>query len=196
NAAGVPLDAPHRNYPDPHPKPELIVALSETFDALAGFRPVAETSQLLAELGADEAVDRLGDLPGFVAWLLTRGEGVAELVELVSSHEFADDATRRLVRSLADDYPGDPGIVLALALNRVTLTRGEALFVPAGTIHAYVEGLGIELMTASDNVLRGGLTVKNIDVPELLEVLDATPGPVPRLEPDTVSGSHRTYHAA
>lgn len=196
NAAGVPLDAPERNYRDPHPKPELIVAVSERFDALAGFRPLEESKALFAQMGETEVSQRLDDMRSFVAWLLTRGDGVDALVERVSTHEFTDPETQRLVHSLADDYPGDPGIVLALTLNRVALKRGEALFVPAGTIHAYVEGLGIELMTASDNVLRGGLTVKNIDVPELLAVLDTTPGPAPRLEPSVVSEHHRTYHAA
>ena len=196
NAAGIPIDAPERNYRDPHPKPELIVAVSESFDALAGFRPRDEVKAVFAELGETEAAARLDDMPAFVAWLLKRGDGVDELVEKVVAHEFADDDTLRLVRSLADDYPGDPGIVLALTLNRVRLNRGEALFVPAGTIHAYVEGLGIELMTASDNVLRGGLTVKHIDVPELLDVLDTTPGGVPWLEPLVVTDAHRTNHAA
>ena len=74
-------------------------------------------------------------------------------------------------------YPGDPGIVVALLMNLVTLRRGEGLFVPAGVLHAYLEGLGVELMAASDNVLRGGLTPKHIDVAELLAVLDPTPGP-------------------
>ncbi len=84
---------------------------------------------------------------------------------------------------LAANYPGDPGIVISLMLNRVTLARGEALFLPAGNIHAYLSGLGIELMAASDNVLRGGLTPKYIDVPELLGVLDFRPLPVPYLVP-------------
>jgi mannose-6-phosphate isomerase len=83
--------------------------------------------------------------------------------------------------SLAVEYPDDPGIVISLLLNRVTLARGEALYLPAGNIHAYLDGLGVELMAASDNVLRGGLTPKHIDVPELLAVLDFTPGPLPYL---------------
>lgn len=194
NAAGIALDAPERNYRDPHPKPELLVAVSERFDALAGFRPIDESKAIFTELGRPDVADRLDDLPAFVAWLLSRGEGVEELVEQVSGHGFTDDETLRLVHDLSDDYPGDPGIVLALALNRVSLQRGEALFVPAGCIHAYVSGVGIELMTASDNVLRGGLTAKNIDVPELLAVLDFTPGPAPRLEPTPVSPARTDYH--
>jgi mannose-6-phosphate isomerase len=87
------------------------------------------------------------------------------------------------VRRLAAAYPGDPGIVIALLLNRVTLRRGEALSLPAGNIHAYLEGVGIELMTASDNVMRGGLTAKHVDVGELLAVLDFGTTPIPYLEP-------------
>ena len=196
NAAGIALDAPERNYRDPHPKPELLVAVSERFDALAGFRPIEESRAIFADFGRHDIADRLDDLPAFVAWLLSRGEGVAELVEQVSRHRFADADTLRLVRALADDYPGDPGIVLALILNRVALRRGEALFVPAGVIHAYLSGVGIELMTASDNVLSGGLTVKNVDVPELLAVLDFSPGAAPRLEPTRVSATHTEYAAA
>ena len=86
--------------------------------------------------------------------------------------------------ALAEAYPGDPGLVISLLLNRVQLRRGEALYLAAGNIHAYLDGLGIELMAASDNVLRGGLTPKHIDVSELLEVLDFTPMPPPRLEPE------------
>ena len=88
------------------------------------------------------------------------------------------------VLALAEAYPGDPGIVISLLLNRVRLRRGEALYLAAGNIHAYLDGLGIELMAASDNVLRGGLTPKHIDVAELVEVLDFTPMPPPRLEPE------------
>ena len=88
-------------------------------------------------------------------------------------------ASSTLVAELDAAYPGDPGIVVALLMNLVTLRRGEGLFVPAGVLHAYLEGLGVELMAASDNVLRGGLTPKHIDVAELLSVLDPTPGPAP-----------------
>jgi len=87
------------------------------------------------------------------------------------------------VQSLAREYPGDPGIVIALLVNRVSLKRGEALYLPAGNIHAYLSGLGVEVMAASDNVLRGGLTPKHIDIDELLAVLDFTPVPPPYLVP-------------
>lgn len=203
NEAGIPLDAPHRNYKDEHPKPELIYALSDTFDALCGFRSLESFRRIVGELRLratevqplDALLDRAATddaLAALVEWLSNRGPEVDRLVALVSalaaSHTEEEstgefDAEFATVRLLAEEYPGDPGIVISLLLNRVTLRRGEALYLPAGNIHAYLSGLGVELMAASDNVLRGGLTPKHVDVPELLSVLDFTPRPIPYLEP-------------
>lgn len=203
NAAGIPLDAPHRNYKDAFHKPELIYALSDEFHALCGFRSagaVHETIGQLIQADADSAspqrgplqrwLDRMGgdaSIPHVFEWLITRGEGVDELVarvgELAAASVFDGVAEFETVRDLSRWYPGDPGIVLSLMLNRVTLRRGEVLWLPAGNIHAYLSGVGIELMAASDNVLRGGLTPKHVDVPELLKVLDFRPIPVPYLPP-------------
>ena len=134
-----------------------------------------------------------------VEWLLRDGRGgdtgeAAWVTERVTALA-ASDAARRspfalsfaTVGALAEVYPGDPGIVISLLLNRVRLRRGEALYLAAGNIHAYLAGLGIELMAASDNVLRGGLTPKHIDVTELLDVLDFTPIEPPRLAPEAVA---------
>ena len=195
NAAGVPIDAPHRNYRDPFPKPEVIYALSERFTALCGFREPADAAAAVLALGDDMLLrafaDRIASYPleATFEWLITRGDGVDVLVKAVSA--LAQDAqgeAAATVRLLAAAYPGDPGIAISLLLNTVTLARGEALYLPAGNVHAYLEGLGIELMTASDNVLRGGLTPKHVDVPELLSVLDFTPQPVPYLRPAAVAG--------
>jgi mannose-6-phosphate isomerase len=211
NAAGIPLDAPNRNYKDALHKPEVIVALSDTFDALCGFRPIAEIREIVSLLErwdarsdaaapdviaplaaravADDDEGRI--LRSLVEWLLGGSEEVSALVRRVSAlaeenepteaGEFA--ASLQTVRDLAVEYPGDAGIVTSLLLNRVTLLAGEALYLPAGNIHAYLKGLGVELMAASDNVLRGGLTPKYIDVPELLSVLDFESLPVPYLRP-------------
>lgn len=194
NALGVPLDATHRNYKDPYAKPELVVALSERFEALSGFREPSEVVALLRPLrdslaaSARTGLDRLiavvedGDLRQAFAWLITRGDGVPELVAGISAVSVGSDRIElRTAAALAEAYPGDPGIVIALLLNRVSLARGEAIYLPAGNIHAYLEGLGVELMNASDNVLRGGLTPKHVDVPELLSVLDFKPMPAPYL---------------
>jgi mannose-6-phosphate isomerase len=151
-------------------------------------------------------MDRLESLPEAFEWLLAGGTEAAALVARVSriAHlagyagrdafpefvgadalpgSFGIDRELATVRLLAEEYPGDPGIVVSLLLNQVSLSRGEALYLPAGNIHAYLHGVGIELMAASDNVLRGGLTPKHVDVPELLAVLDFTDAAVPLVEP-------------
>jgi mannose-6-phosphate isomerase len=84
---------------------------------------------------------------------------------------------------IAELFPGDSGIVLALLMNLVRLRPSQAVFLSAGRVHAYLRGAGVELMAASDNVLRSGLTVKHVDVAELLSVLDFTEEVVEPLEP-------------
>jgi mannose-6-phosphate isomerase len=221
DAAGVPLTSSMRNYKDRNHKPELIVALSSTFDALCGFRSREESLSVLQEFmerGADSGAST-ASLKIFVGeiqrrstdelavswaleWLLTKASGVHELIQecvelaamIQKTAGAAEDAATdtaagvtadaaSTVLELAAEYPGDPGIVLALLLNRVRLTRGEALYLPAGNMHAYLKGVGIELMASSDNVLRGGLTPKHIDVAELLSVTQCHPLPVPLLTP-------------
>ena len=197
NAAGIPLDAPHRNYRDDAHKPELIVALSDRFDALCGFRPVAQTlKQLeLVALANDATEGSSTAIRAFISELSARGENAIEwalnwvlgsgetaelIAEVARGGVLLDD---ELLTELAEDYPGDPGIVVAMLLNHVSLHRGQALYLPAGNMHAYIRGLGVELMAASDNVLRGGLTTKHVDVDELLSVVVPTVLPVPLLEP-------------
>ncbi|MCT9622495.1 mannose-6-phosphate isomerase, class I [Curtobacterium sp. C2H10] len=197
-AAGVPIDDPARNYKDPFPKPELVVALSERFEALSGFRPVAETLADVETLDAGSG--RLGPLvvhlqhglEDTVRWLETGDSSAQAVVQAVSDLAAAlpDDAVTpntATVRDLGTSYPGDPGIVVSLLMHRVTLAAGEAMYLPAGNIHAYLDGLGIELMAPSDNVLRGGLTPKHVDVPELLHVLDFTAYPAPVLAAESVA---------
>ncbi|MCD2444041.1 mannose-6-phosphate isomerase, class I [Agromyces sp. SYSU K20354] len=220
-AEGVPIGAYDRNYKDPFHKPELIVAVSETFDALSGFRPFDEVRGIQAVLRAADAasttpepgaLDLLdahlaGDDPlrTTVEWLLRDGRGedtgeaawVTERIVTLAATETARDSEFALsfetVGRLSEFYPGDTGIVISLLLNRVRLNRGEALYLAAGNIHAYLEGLGIELMAASDNVLRGGLTPKHVDVGELLEVLDFTPIDPPYLAASTVAPGVSAY---
>ena len=201
-AAGIPRDAAERTYRDDNHKPELIVALSETFTALAGLRELDATLRLFAELGdAGAAVaerlkggDAAASLRDTIGWLLS-GTAQTEVEAVVAAAASADGgefaAEFALAGTLDAAYPADPGVVVALLMNLVTLRRGEGLFTPAGVLHAYVSGLGVELMAASDNVLRGGLTPKHIDVRELLAILDATPGPAPRLVPVTTGGVDR-----
>ena len=193
NDLGIPLDAPQRIYKDPHHKPELICALTP-FHALCGFRPLDATVELLRALAARGArglapfADLLGASGGDAAHglgytvgsLLTMpGGDRRHLVETTAAACDGFDgperlSTRWMVR-LAAQYPGDIGAVVALLLNCVELAPGEAIALGAGNLHAYLQGTGIEIMANSDNVLRGGLTPKHVDVAELLRVLDFTP---------------------
>ncbi|UAJ80575.1 mannose-6-phosphate isomerase, class I [Leifsonia sp. ZF2019] len=188
NAAGLAADSLERNYKDPFHKPELIFALSDPFEALCGFRDPAASRRALDALAAVSGDGRIsafaatldGDagavLRRATEWLLGGDPAVAGLVDaVVSAARDADGRDADTVRMLSAAFPGDPGIVLALLLNRATLAPGQVLYLPAGNIHAYLSGLGIELMAASDNVLRGGLTPKRIDVPELVSILDFAP---------------------
>ena len=96
---------------------------------------------------------------------------------------------------LSERYPGDPGVVASLLMNPVTLNPGEALFLSAGTVHAYLSGVAVEIMAASDNVLRAGLTHKHVDVPELLAVLNSSASPPPRIAPERVNAAVSTFYA-
>ena len=188
NAAGVPLDAPHRRYRDPHHKPELLCALTP-FEALCGFRPIEATAALLEHLGLSGhpcfAPAASGDLGSTVGLLLTAAEGdrqeLATTVAKAAAH--ADGPEAAWARRIAVAHPGDPGVGVALLLNLVRLEPGQAIFLASGNLHAYLEGVGVEVMASSDNVLRGGLTPKHVDVDELLAVLDVVPGPPPVLHP-------------
>lgn len=194
-AAGIPRDADARTYRDANHKPEIIVALSDRFRALVGLRPVAATRRLLAGLGGEGAAALRGRLEGddepallrdALGWVLS-GDARGEVEDIIAAlgdaadEEFGPEL--EVLRRIAADFPGDPGVVVALLMNLVELRRGEALYAPAGVLHAYQEGLGVELMAASDNVLRGGLTPKHVDVAELLRIVDTTPGPAPVIAP-------------
>jgi mannose-6-phosphate isomerase len=198
-ALGIPLDAPHRNYKDRNHKPELICALGE-FWALCGFREVPTTLELLAELELPELSpyaallqenpNEVGIRGAFGALLSLDATSARQLAVAVS--EAANRVGPRSSRfgfelawatRLSELYPGDIGIVSALLLNLLRLRADEAIYLPAGNLHAYLGGTGVEIMASSDNVLRGGLTPKHINVPELLRVLDFRPLHVEPLRP-------------
>ncbi|MEV7129927.1 mannose-6-phosphate isomerase, class I [Streptomyces sp. NPDC093260] len=199
---GVPLDAPHRNYKDANHKPELICALTE-FDGLCGFREPAEAAALLAALGVDA-------LKPYVDLLRARPEEAA-LREVLTAILGADrEDTARTVHeaaaacdrlggdhapyaAIAHHYPGDPGVLAAMLLNHVRLQPGEALFLGAGVPHAYLDGLGVEIMANSDNVLRCGLTPKHVDVPELLRVVRFEAGDPGVLRPEAAPDGEEVY---
>ncbi len=191
-AAGIPRDAAHRIYRDGWPKPEVLCALQET-EALCGFREPEESYALFQRLGVDSALRLVADLASpelapeerltsvFERLLRLTGDPdgvVAEVVRgadaVTADGEFGLFA--RTARELGHFYPGDPGVLAALLMNRIVLHPNDAIYLPAGNLHAYLRGGGVEVMANSDNVMRGGLTPKHIDVDELLSVLDFTPG--------------------
>ncbi|MFJ6486793.1 MULTISPECIES: mannose-6-phosphate isomerase, class I [unclassified Streptomyces] len=190
---GVPIDADHRNYKDPNHKPEMICALT-AFDGLCGFRPPSEAADLLEGLEVDSLkpyVDLLRAHPEEAALremltaVLTADR--AEMAHTV--HEVAAAVTRLGGRytpyaTLVHHFPGDPGVIAAMLLNHVRLQPGEAMFLGAGVPHAYIDGLGVELLANSDNVLRAGLTPKHVDVPELLKIAKFEPGDPNLLRPE------------
>lgn len=207
NARGLPLDDPRRTYKDDLHKPELLYALSDPFIALSGFRPVADARAELTSIGepcVTDFVGRLSDdapLASAVAWLLSGDPEVAHLAMALADWAGDDGASQpndphgtwATVRRLATRYPDDPGIVISTLMNTVVLRPGEALYLPAGNLHSYQVGLGVEIMAASDNVVRGGLTLKHVDVDELLAILDARPLPAPRREPEVPQPGMRVF---
>lgn len=185
NVRGISLTSLKRNYKDDRHKPELIVALSD-FEALAGFKPLAEVRQLFTDLAEHQGVSE-GFRTMSSTWLamLSEVDGLKKVFESISSARSNLDGFNAELASLADGearfalaerlnllYPGDSGVVLSLLLNHIYLEPGEALFIDAGNPHAYIQGLGIEVMASSDNVLRGGLTQKNVDLPEFESVIN------------------------
>ena len=192
NKAGIPINAPDRNYRDLSHKPEILCALTP-FWALKGFRTVNDIRSHLRCMGLSAA-----DFPQL------RGEGetalrevfdalftmnrqrqkslVSTLVSAASVHAGSDPAFEWMAK-LHEAFPNDPGVLGPILLNLIRLQPGEALSVAPGELHAYLEGAGVEVMANSDNVLRGGLTGKHLDPHELLRVLDFTPRPKEILHP-------------
>ncbi len=189
-AAGIPRDAPNRTYKDGWPKPEVLCALVPT-EALCGFRDPETTYALFEQLQVPAALDLIAPLTDreqppaarlahVFERLLRLSKGTDVIAEVVTAAErLGSEADRdrfaQTARELNAFYPGDPGILAALLMNRVTLQPQQALFLPAGNLHAYLRGAGVEIMANSDNVMRGGLTPKYVDVDELLAVLDFSP---------------------
>ncbi|OKK16021.1 mannose-6-phosphate isomerase [Streptomyces sp. CB00455] len=195
NALGIPLDARHRSYRDSHHKPEMIVALTG-FHGLCGFRPpdrCAELLEALAVPGLDPLAGVLrtradgGGLRDVFTALLSPPPGllgaVGAAVRRQARREGPHRADFAAYEAIATAHPGDRGLLPALMLRHVRLAPGEALFLGAGIPHAYLSGLGVEVMACSDNVLRCGLTDKHVDLPELLKVVRFTSSATPVLTP-------------
>lgn len=188
NAAGIGLHASDRNYKDDRHKPEMIVALTE-FEALCGFKSTKQIRNLLESmLDPTDVSDGLTSIVKHWLELFSGQDGLQKLfVDITNRRGNLDGVTAELTQQanlsaqfelaarLNLLYPGDPGVIIALLMNHVWLEPGQALYLPAGNIHAYLSGLGVEIMASSDNVLRGGLTEKHIDVAELEAVLNFEP---------------------
>ena len=210
--AGIPLDSPRRNYRDRNHKPEMIFALTP-FEAFAGFRAPRRAIEVLENLNAPLAREMLEILrahPGYRGLRAVARKLLAPLDEerrvqieavITACQDRLDRGTSPSLRvdrqavALARTYPSDPGAVLSLLLNPVTLRPGEALFIPTGAVHAYVSGLGIEVMSSSDNVLRAGLTPKHIDAGEALRCMDFHGAPPVRIAPEMNGRGTGIYYA-
>lgn len=193
NDANIPLDSPIRDYKDPNHKPELIYALTD-FIAMNGFRTLEDITELLTplinthsliqnfiatpnetalatlfegllKLEGDEKQNTLNSLKHILKLKLTKLENLSK------NHQL----TWQTLAWIADIYPDDAGLFAPLLLNVIQLKPGEAMFLYANTPHAYLNGTGLEIMANSDNVLRAGLTPKNINLPELMANLEFLP---------------------
>jgi mannose-6-phosphate isomerase len=220
NQAGIAPDAPERNYKDPNHKPEILCALGP-FRALCGFREPLEIRRGLdrflsgappslqrgmAPLGAAlDGPDAGAALRAFVSALFALPPDVCRELSGYSAGRAAgaagggaaaaDTAADACIAALAERCPGDPAVIAPLYLNLLDLLPGEAVYLEAGVLHAYIEGFGLELMANSDNVLRGGLTPKHVDPPELMRILDFSPRRPEILRPPEPEPAWYTYPA-
>jgi len=204
NELNIPLDAPMRNYKDDNHKPECICALSN-FYALYGFRTISEIVGLMATacpVELSREVDHLKTWPDsaglrkFYTALMAMDPAKQKRVvdeALQNIDKLDDQNSANWIKKLSDEYPSDIGILAPILLNLVCLEPGQALFLPAGELHAYLAGLGVELMANSDNVLRGGLTAKHIDLPELLSVVNFEPRAVDLLKTEGCGRNEKLF---
>lgn len=205
NELGIPLNAFSRNYKDDNHKPECICALTPLW-ALNGFRKISNILSLMDKVCPDSLRNELNDLRKhsnsqglkfFFNAVMTMdvkrkkqvtGNAIANAQKILE-----DDPVFQWIINLHEEYPGDVGVLSPILLNLIRLEPGQAMFLPAGELHAYLGGVGIELMANSDNVLRGGLTPKHVDVPELLRVLNFKEGEVKILLPEKRSETESVY---
>ena len=195
NEMKIPLDAPNRNYRDENHKPEMICALTP-FWLLNGFRKIDNLIALTETIAAPGLRDIVRSLQGqheaeglkvFLTTLMTMDRDsqmqlVSEVIHCIDRNAGTDAALDWVVR-LNQEYPGDMGVLFPLFMNIVHLEPGQGMYTPSGRLHAYLKGAAIELMANSDNVLRVGLTTKNMDIRELLKILDFRHNEVDILRP-------------
>jgi mannose-6-phosphate isomerase len=208
NERGLTPGDKSRNYVDDWPKPELLCALTR-FEVLAGMRTPADAAALVSALQVGELAPLAAELAGttdpaaltraLAAVLTWPADGRDALItkvvaacERVAARGGEYAATCAATVRIAGEHPGDLGIVASLLLRHQVLQPGEAVFMPAGGLHSYLHGTGIELLANSDNVVRAGLTPKHIDIPELLKLTDPAAA-VPIIEPRPVGGGISVY---
>jgi mannose-6-phosphate isomerase len=206
NERGLAPGDKSRNYVDDWPKPEILCALTP-FEVLAGMRTGADAAALLRALAVRELVPLAAELvtdpaaparalATILAWpAADRGALVGDVVaacERVAAGGGEYAAACAAAVRLAGEHPGDLGIIASLLLRHAVLRPGEAVYLPAGGLHAYLHGTGVELLANSDNVVRAGLTAKHIDIPELLKLTDPTVA-VPVIEPRAIGAGVSVY---
>jgi mannose-6-phosphate isomerase len=205
NGLGIPLEAPSRTYRDENHKPEILCALS-SFQCLKGFRPIREMLDLMEQAippgrGNLELLRDSPDPEGlrriFSRFMQMEPEAQRSLVKDVvvkaGERSVSSEPAFSWIVDLDREYPGDIGVLSPLFLNVLELEPGEAIHVRAGEPHSYLRGVGMELMTNSDNVLRGGLTSKHVDVEELLSIVDFVTGPPETMIPAEGEAGERMY---
>ncbi len=205
NKQGIALNASQRNFKDENHKPECICAMSE-FYALCGFRNITDIVAMMSASCPQGLADELKNLKKnsdssglktfFIALMNMDSRRRKRVIDeaLQNIDKFSDQRLKHWIKKLATEYPTDIGILSPIFLNLICLEPGQALFLPAGELHAYLEGLGIELMANSDNVLRGGLTVKHIDISQLVNVIQFRPRTVDILSAAATGGNEKIYY--
>ena len=206
NRMGIPLVAAERNYRDSNHKPEVLCAITP-FEALKGFRKIEEIIDLVETVCTSELQDLLHllkerpnpeGLKSFFGALLHMSEEkkTACIHQTVRRAEEYVNRNRAFywVIELSREYPGDTGLFSPLIFNLLTLQPGQAIYIPAGELHGYLKGFGMELMANSDNVLRGGLTPKHVNAAELLKIVHFDPGPPLLISPEDGRNGERIYH--
>ncbi len=180
--AGIALIARNRVYKDPNSKPELLCALTP-FSALSGFKPVEATIEDWTKRGWHQLAGNLHSMRSaeFISSALSGQLPIPNF----NLPDWAAVITSR--------YPDDPAILVALCMNHVQLLPGEMLFLPAGNLHVYLSGAGLEVMGSSDNVVRAGFTTKHIAPDEILRILDFDSEPT--ILRDDVDGDHSIHQS-
>lgn len=208
NRVGIPIDAYNRNYKDDNHKPECICALSLLW-ALNGFRKISDIVGLMEKIcpkGLKNELDNLRGEPNslglknfFQAMMTMDRDRQKQIIAdaITSAQKFIDDdQAYKWMIDLHREYPADIGIFSPVLLNLICLKPGQAMYLRAGELHAYIDGVGIEIMANSDNVLRGGLTPKHVDVPELLKVLNFEEREVDILIPEESNNYESIYSSS